>query len=60
MVILKINNAINYVLQFKKKIAQLKFEFKENFLKIHIKASFSIVFSPMIDDGHSGEILHHF
>ena len=32
MMILKINNAINYVLQFKKKkqIAQLKFEFKEN------------------------------
>ena len=25
------------------------FFFKLNFLKIHIKASFSIVFSPMID-----------
>ena len=30
MMILKINNEINYVLQFKKKNAQLKFEFKEN------------------------------
>ena len=32
-------------------IAQLKFiSFKElNFLKIHIKINFSVVFSPMID-----------
>ena len=32
-------------------IAPLKFEFffRLNFLKIHIKISFSIVFSPLID-----------
>ena len=46
-----INNAINYVLQFLNSIAQLKFEFKKkiNFLKIHIKDGFSILFSPIID-----------
>ena len=52
MMFLKINNAINYILQFLNNSAQLKFEFfkkKLNVLKIHIKASFSIVFSSMID-----------
>ena len=36
MMILKINNAKNYVLQLKKTNWQLKLEFKENLKKIHI------------------------
>ena len=52
MMFLKINNALNYIFAILNSIAKLKFDFffyELNFLKIHIKASFSIVFSPMID-----------
>ena len=55
MMFLKINNAINYILQFKTILhswnlnLKKKKKKKKTILKIHIKASFSIVFSPMLD-----------
>ena len=51
MMFLNINDAINYIFAVLNNIAQLKFELqkKKKNLKIHVKASFSIVFSPLID-----------